>query len=69
MALSNSQHDHFMRLYEQRQLDNENRLRSRFEEVYQKLPQIRDLDNQISALSLEKAKKLLSGDESALLSF
>ena len=28
MALTNSQYDHFMRIYEKRQLDNENRLRS-----------------------------------------
>ena len=68
MALSNSQHDHFMRMYEQRQLDNENRLRSRFEEVYRCLPQMKELDDRVSALSLEKAKKLLSGDESALQS-
>lgn len=26
MALTNSQYDHFMRIYEKRQLDNENRL-------------------------------------------
>ena len=68
MALSNSQYDHFIRMYEQRQLDNENRLRRRFEEVYKNLPEVKELDNRISALSLEKARSLLSGNDDALLS-
>lgn len=66
MALSNSQYDHLIRMYEQRQLDNENRLRRRFEEVYTNIPKIQELDNLISSLSLSKARKLLSGDETAL---
>jgi len=66
MALSNSQYDHLIRMYEQRQLDNENRLRRRFEEIYENIPRIKELDSQISSLSLSKAKKLLSGDETAL---
>lgn len=66
MALSNSQYDHLIRMYEQRQLDNENRLRRRFEEVYTNIPKIKELDNQVSALSLNRARALLSGDETAL---
>ena len=34
MALSNSQYDQLMRTYEQRQLDNEYRLRRRYEKIY-----------------------------------
>ena len=55
MALSNSQYDQLMRDYEQLQLDNEHELRLRFDEV--------------SSLSVEKAKRLLEGDEDALSSF
>ena len=66
MALTNSQHDYLMRIYEQKQLDNENRLRRRFDEVYQKIPEIKTLDNSISELSLEQARRLLDGDEDAL---
>ncbi len=68
MALSNSQYDHLIRMYEKRQLDNENRLRRRFEEVYAEVPQIKMLDNHISELSLSQARKMLSGDETALSS-
>ena len=68
MALSNSQYEHLMRMYEQRQLDNENRLRKRFEEVYANVPQIKELDHRTSELSLSKARKLLDGDDTALAS-
>lgn len=68
MALSNSQYEQLMRVYEQRQLDNENRLRRRFEEVYASVPQIKELDERISELSLSQARKLLDGDDTALTS-
>lgn len=66
MALTNSQYDHFMRMYERRQLDNENRLRGRYDEVYEKMPRLRTLDHSISELSVRQARKLLDGDSAAL---
>ena len=69
MALSNSQYDQLMRDYEQLQLDNEHELRLRFDEVYVKIPKLRTIDDTISSLSVEKAKRLLEGDEDALSSF
>lgn len=66
MALSNSQYDHFMRIYEKRQLENENRLRGRFEEVYKQIPRLQTLDQSISELSVRQARKLLDGDNAAL---
>ncbi len=68
MALSNSQYDALMRTYEQRQSDNEYTLRKHYEEVYSKIPQLKELDSAISSLSVQKAKSLLNGDESALSS-
>lgn len=68
MALTNSQYDHFMRIYEQRQLDNETDLRNRFEEVYRAVPRLRTLDHTISEMSVRQARKLLDGDEMALTS-
>lgn len=68
MALTNSQYNHFMRVYEKRQLDNEDRLRRRFDEVYEQIPRLRALDHTISELSVQKARKLLDGDETALVS-
>lgn len=69
MALSNSQYDGIMRIYEQRQSDNEYRLRRRYEKVYSQIPEFKKIDDAISSLSVEKAKKLLEGDESALDAF
>ena len=66
MALTNSQYDYFMRIYEKRQLNNEARLRARFEEVYQEVPRLRTLDHSISELSVRQAHKLLDGDSAAL---
>lgn len=66
MALTNSQYDHFMRIYEQQQLDNENSLRARFEEVYKQIPRFHQIDRLISELSIQQARKLLDGDAQAL---
>ena len=49
MALSNSQYDALMRTYEQRQSDNEYTLRKHYEEVYSKIPQLKELDSAPSA--------------------
>lgn len=69
MALSNSQYDELMRTYEQRQSDNEYNLRMRYREVYDAVPAIKEIDDSISSLSIEKAKSLIEGDDSALSSF
>lgn len=66
MPLSNSLYNEIMRTYEKKQLDNQYRLQKRYEEIYRELPQIKDLENQISSLSLQKAKAYLDGDEDAL---
>lgn len=68
MALSNSQYEQLMRTYEQRQLDNEHRLRQRYQKAYSAVPELEALDQSISSLSVEKARKLLEGDTSALSS-
>ena len=69
MALSNSQYEQLMRTYDQKQLDNEYRLRKHYEEAYSRIPELKEIDDTISSLSVEKARHLLSGDESALASF
>lgn len=66
MALTNSQYDYFMRIYEKRQLDNENRLRGRYKEAYEKVPRLETLDHTVSELSVRQARKLLDGDNAAL---
>lgn len=67
MALSNSQHDQLMRAYELRQLNNEYRLRRRYKNACALIPELKKLDDDISSLSIAQAKKLLEGDDSALV--
>ena len=69
MALSNSQYDALIRTYEQRQTDNVYALRRRYTQVYSCIPELKELDDSISSLSVEKAKQLIEGDASALSSF
>lgn len=66
MALTNSQYDQLMRMYELRQLDNEHRLRERYDTAYRLVPDLKDVDDKISSLSVAQAKHLLEGDDSAL---
>ena len=66
MALNNSQYDKIVRTYEQKQLYNRNLLDKRTEEVYQKLPELKELHQTISTLSVRQARKLLEGNEGAL---
>ena len=68
MALSNAQYEQLMRTYEQRQMDNEYRLRQRSQKAYSAIPSLEALDQSISSLSVDTARKLLNGDESALSS-
>ena len=67
MALSNSQYDQLMRTYEQRQLDNEHQLRTRYKDAYFRIPRLQEIDNSIASLSIGQARSLLdSGNDSAL---
>lgn len=66
MALTNAQYDQLMRMYELRQLDNEHKLRERYETAYRLVPELEELDGKISSLSVSEARHLLEGDESAL---
>lgn len=68
MALSNSQYEFLMRTYEQKQLDNESRLRRRYENVYSRIPELEEIDHSISAFSVAQARRLLEGDGQALSS-
>lgn len=66
MALTNSQYDQIMRTYEQHRLENEYRQRRRYREICGQIPQFKELDDEISALSLRHARRLLEGDNFAL---
>ncbi|MBQ8802086.1 MAG: ATP-binding protein [Tyzzerella sp.] len=67
MALNNSQYDTIIRTYEQKQLHNRNILDKRYETVYNKIPEMNEINQKISYLSVKQARKLLEGDEHALM--
>ena len=68
MSLSTSQHSAIMREYEQKQLLANERMMQRYENAYLKIPQLRELDNQISTFGIEQAKKQVLESTSSLAS-
>lgn len=68
MALTNSQYNEIMREYEQKQLASRDQLLKRYDAVYKLLPELKELDQTVSSLSLAQARKMLAGDTDALAS-
>ncbi len=66
MGLKNSQYQAIMREYEQKQLRSRDILTRHYAEVYERLPQLKSLEESISILSVQYGKRLLGGDESAV---
>lgn len=66
MALTNTQYDEVMRDYQQRQLKRQRLIASRKAEVYQKAPELSELDGEIASISVSRARRLLDGDAHAL---
>lgn len=66
MALSNSQYDSIMRIYNRLQLQKKHELDDRIKEVYERIPAVREMNDEISSAAIRSAKQLLTGDESAL---
>lgn len=66
MALSNTQYNVLMRRYEARQLKNRHIVMDRIQSVYGRLPRLQEIDNAVSSLCVEQARKLIDGDDAAL---
>lgn len=66
MALSNSQYDAIMRSYGQQQFKNRHEQEARIDEIYKRLPVIKELDDSISTRAVSCARRLLDGDQEAL---
>lgn len=62
MALSNSQYNAVMRIYNQRQFLNKREQDARLSEVYGKIPQIEALTDEIAADMAEAGRCLIKGD-------
>lgn len=67
MGLSNSQHDEIMRAYGERQLHNRHIMDARKQEVYAAIPRIKEIDDAIASCSVSTARRLVSGDDAALV--
>lgn len=66
MALSNQQYESIMRRYEQTRDANRRLLEERRKSVFQRIPEYRQLEDSVGSVSLEKARCLLDGDDTAL---
>lgn len=69
MALSNSQFDAIMRVYNQRQFLNKRRQDERIREVYERIPQVEALTDEIAAAMAQAARRKLQGDEDGARAF
>ena len=71
MALSNSQYESIMRVYNRTQLQKKHELDARVDEVYEKIPAVREKKPRrwiaaIAAAAVKNAKELLAGDADAV---
>ena len=65
MALSNSQYDSIMRLYNRTQLSQKHALDQRTAEIYERIPAIREMNEEIASSAVKGARQLLDGDTTA----
>lgn len=69
MALTNTQYDAVMRHYDEIREAHRHEQREHLAEIYQKIPEIKALDDEVSTLSLEAAKARVRNPESSLTSY
>ena len=62
MALSNSQYEAIMRRYNQHQIENKRAQDRRIQEVYEAVPQIEALTDEITATMAQAGRRVLMGD-------
>lgn len=66
MALKNYQYDKLLREYDTRRMQAKYELDRRTDEVYKKIPKIKEIDEQIVVGSVNRARLALRGNDSAL---
>lgn len=66
MPLTNTQYDRIFRQYEEKQRQNRLEALRRRDQVYESLPEYRELEDAVASLSVAQGKKLLAGDDAAL---
>lgn len=68
MPLTNSQYNALMRVYEEKRAKSRDRVNLHYERACARIPDLASIDASISSCSLQQAKKLLAGDDTALTS-
>ena len=66
MGLKNQQYDVILRQFDSRRIKAKYMLDKRTEEIYNKCPEILDIDNLIASQSVERARRAINGDTAAL---
>lgn len=66
MNLTNSQYNSILREYDNRRLENKHILDRRTKEIYEKIPAIKALDDELITNSVSHAKLALFGDDDAI---
>lgn len=66
MALKNYQYQALMREYDQRRSINAHIQKAHIEQVYAEIPEIKEIEQNISSLSVARARQLLDGNTAAL---
>ena len=66
MALSNSQYESIMRVYNRTQLQKKHELDARVDVGYEKIPAVREMNDASAAAAVKSAKELLAGDADAV---
>ena len=62
MALSNSQYQAIMRIYNQRQFQNKREQDERIKEIFTRIPQVEALTDEITAAMAQAARRMVMGD-------
>ena len=68
MNLTNSQYNSLQREYSAKRLRNLSTEDKRRSEIYEKIPEYKELDESLSSMSMRRGREFLKGDKSALLS-
>ena len=66
MGLNNTQYDAIMRRYSQKQADNHRLMEEHRQIAYDKIPQLSEIDRQVSSVSLKHARALLDDAQTDL---
>ncbi len=66
MALKNDQYNRILREYDERRFQNKYELDKRIQEVYQAIPQLKDLEDELISLSAQSGRLALYGNIEAL---